>query len=93
MIRNDIQYKIGNAPLAEVAVQAMSIINKMQDKPGNTGVQVLAAASVFVLLCERFGIDEKELFSLTQRSIRHSDVYIGKQQLDVVRSYLKEELR
>lgn len=89
---SDIKLKINDAPLNQVATQALSIISKMQDKPGNSGVQVAGAAVVFRLICERFGLDERDLYSLAGRVIRKSDTFVGDEQLNVVREYLRDEM-
>jgi hypothetical protein len=88
----DVKLEVTQANIDQVATQAMSIISKMQDKPGNTGVQVAGAAFVFVLMCERYQLNPVDLFEMVQRMIAESDRYSRGQQLATIRIYLKEEV-
>ena len=85
--------QLANADSAQVANLTMTIISKMQDKPGRTGEQAAAAACVFLLMCERFDIDPVDAFLVSKNLMRKSDQYNKGQQFAAARHYLKEELK
>lgn len=81
--------KLNLVPRKEVSTGAMVVIDALQQK--DKEVQVVAAAATFILLCERYKIDEAEAFRIAQRVMLNTDA-IYRPEFEAVRSYLEYEL-
>ena len=89
----DIRDKLVNAP-REVSAQAtVLLIDALQDFiDHHPGVQVTASAALFLLLCERFGVDAQDAFTTAKNLMNAHDGRLA-HEFQAVRMYLQNEVR
>lgn len=66
--------QIINAPRDVSAQATVLLIDRLQDFiEERKGVQVVAAAALFLLLAERFGVEAQDVFTATKNLMRERD--------------------
>lgn len=81
--------RLNTADEAQAAVAAMEVIDRLQTRPPEE--QILAACSVFLILCEHYGLPAQDAFTVTKNVINGA----SKKQIPefrAVQQYVKEEL-
>lgn len=85
--------KITNAPRQLSATATVLLIDALQDYiEENPGVQVTAAAALFLLLCERFNVPAQDAFTATTNLMNGKDGRLAKE-FEAVRLYLQHEVQ
>lgn len=85
--------RIINAPRAKTASATLLICNSLQDYiEAHPGVQVLATAAAFLLLCERFGVPAQDAFTAAKNLMNAHEGAAGKD-FAAVREYLANEVK
>lgn len=84
--------KLTNAPVQRTASCAFHMVDVMQDHYQDPGVQVNAAAALFLLLCERFQVSAQDAFTAAKNLMNHADGS-RRDEFEAIRLYLKNEVR
>lgn len=85
--------QIINAPRSVAASATVLLIDRLQDFiEQQKGVQVVAAAALFLLLAERFNVEPQDVFTATKNLMRQRDGDYAPQ-FKAVEMYLKNEVQ
>lgn len=80
--------RLNSMPIDVAGQAAMQVIDTLQRYPREA--QVLGSAAVFVLLCERFGINVQDVMTVTSNLMHHAE---GRRpEFAAVTEYLAREL-
>lgn len=87
-----IHQQLTNADRVGTATATFHCIDALQGFHRDPGVQINAAVILFVLLCERFGIEPQDAFVTGKNLLNNHDDRLGRE-FEAIRMYLKEEVR
>lgn len=84
--------KMVNAPRAETATASVLVIDALQNFiEGHPGVQIVAIAATFLLLCERAGVTPQEVFTATTNLMNDHDRRSN--EFRAVAAYIENEVK
>lgn len=84
--------KIVNAPRDVAANATLLLIDRLQEFiEHHPGVQVTASAALFLLLCEKFGVQAQDAFTAAKNLMNARDGRLSKE-FEAVRLYLANEV-
>jgi hypothetical protein len=81
--------RLNNADQQRSAIASMEVIDRLQHHPADE--QIVAAAAVFLMLAEHYGITAQDAFTVTKNVINDTDRKLIPE-FRAVRQYIHEEL-
>ncbi|MET3601146.1 hypothetical protein [Martelella mangrovi] len=90
-MRANVYEALINADRVKTATATFHCIDALQRFHEDRGVQTNAAAILFILLCERFQLNQQDVFTVAKNLLNTHDDRLGTE-FEAIRMYLREEL-
>jgi len=89
---NPVYEQLINAPRVGTATATFHLIDTIQAFHRNRGLQIGAAAILFILLCEHLKVSEQDAFTAAKNLLNSHDDALGTE-FEAIRAYLRNEVR